>query len=239
MADQWMRASIALAFLLLAASLAVTPVSNNDVWLHLKTGSLILERLEVPRVEEYTFTREGAPIVDHEWLAQVLFALAHSAGGIPALILVKLLLTVAVIGLVYAAVARRVSEAGSALGAPEAPGAQREEVPREEPGVEPDRSGRLPPIAVAVTGLAAILVGTHLFVRPHLFTFVLAAAYLVLLPGAGGSEPQAWRRSWLLLAGLQVLWANLHGGFVIGILLAAIFAVGQALDRRKITGAMT
>ena len=209
-----LRASSLLALAsvaLLAAPLAITSISSNDIWLHLETGALILERGEVPRAEEYTFTRAGSPIVDHEWLAQVIFALAEQAGGLGALILLKFLLTAATLVLVGLAAVR------------EMPG-----------GLLPEGSrGAL--AALALVG-AALLLATHLFLRPHLFTLLLAAGWPLLLRRSGGRGAGRLRTIALLVA-LQILWANLHGGFVVGILLAAVHAAGEAWKERKLTSA--
>ena len=58
--------------LLLALAASLTPIRNYDFWWHLKTGSLILSREAVPRVDPFSFTAVEAPWVDHEWLSQVL-----------------------------------------------------------------------------------------------------------------------------------------------------------------------
>ena len=61
----------ALAFLLLALNL--TPITNNDLFLHLKTGEMILKTGSVPRVDDYSALARGRPFIAHEWLAGVLF----------------------------------------------------------------------------------------------------------------------------------------------------------------------
>jgi len=204
------RAGLVLSLLLLVAALSWTPISNNDIWLHLKSGSLILSRGAVPRVEEYTFTREGTPLVDHEWLSQVIFFVSYAAMGLAGLGLLKGLLLAATLGVVFI-------ESGRAA-AGEGP---------------PGDAGRLAVAAIASAG-AALLVASHLFIRPHLFTFLLSALFAAILPRLGSASPRAWWRWASALAGLQILWVNLHGGFVVGILLAAVHAVATAIRRRKI-----
>jgi hypothetical protein len=227
MADRPLRAATLVAFLLLAASLAVTPISNNDIWLHLKSGDLILERLAVPRVEEYTFTRAGSPLVDHEWLAQALFALVMRVTGLTGLIYLKLGLTAAALGSIYVSVRRRAVAriGGSAGGGTDAVA---------ENAALADWSRVA---ATATTAVAALLLASHLFLRPHLFTFLLAAAYVSILSLAGAPEAGLRRRNLVLLVLLQILWVNLHGAFVVGILLAAIFAAAHALEKRRLTRA--
>ena len=98
-----LKAALAGAFLLLVAALSFTPISNNDVWLHLRTGELILERGAIPRAEEYTYTRPGEAIVDHEWLSQVAFAWTHAIAGLHGLTLLKALLLLATLAIVFRA----------------------------------------------------------------------------------------------------------------------------------------
>jgi tetratricopeptide (TPR) repeat protein len=210
MGQSTLRAGIAVSLLALIAVLAWTPISNNDIWLHLKTGSLILERGAVPRAEEYTYTRAGTPLVDHEWLSQVIFTLCYGALGLAGLSLLKTLIVAATLAVVFVEAAR--AERGS-----------------ESPG----EAARLAAATIAATW-AALLIASHLFIRPHLFTFLLAALFAAILPRLEGTAPSARRRWIAALLVLQVLWVNLHGGFVVGILLAALHAVALAIERRKI-----
>ena len=64
--------------------------------------------------------------------------------------------------------------------------------------------------------LAIISMTSHLFVRPHLFTFMMLAAVSLLLVRIRQDN----RLSVALFAALELLWANLHGGFILGIALA-------------------
>ncbi len=100
-------AAIALAGLAAyAATAAVTPLANNDIWIHLTTGGLILDEGSVPKVDRYSFTAEGNRYVAHEWLAAVLYALAERAGGVTGVILsAKLVPALATLGFFVAALA--------------------------------------------------------------------------------------------------------------------------------------
>jgi hypothetical protein len=80
---------------------------------------------------------------------------------------------------------------------------------------------------------AAALIGTigafglaigHLHVRPHIFGLLLLVIWLGALVEARRQE----RAPPLAYALLMLLWANLHGGFILGLGLAALFA-GEAL----------
>jgi hypothetical protein len=69
---------IACVFLLGAAFVGTT---DPDYFWHLKTGELIVTDLSVPTTDPFSFTKEGAHWVAHEWLGEAIIYLAVSAGG--------------------------------------------------------------------------------------------------------------------------------------------------------------
>ena len=94
----WGGAALASAALVAyAATAALVPLDNNDIWIHLTTGGLILDEGAVPRTDRYSFTAAGNRYVAHEWLAAVLYATAERAAGIPGVVVAaKLLPTLAI-----------------------------------------------------------------------------------------------------------------------------------------------
>src|ERR1700746_3522352 len=83
----------------------------------------------------------------------------------------------------------------------------------------------LPVHAMIATALAVILVIPHVLARPHIFTLPILVAWVAALVQAR-SEDQA-PAPWLAL--LMALWANLHGGFLLGLGLAALLAAEAML----------
>lgn len=98
--------------LVLGALLALTfllgcfPMGDFDVWWHVRTGQLILERGAVPRVDWFTYTNSGRPWIDLYWLFQIVMALLYRVGGASALVLLKAASGVAIVGLTLAARAK-------------------------------------------------------------------------------------------------------------------------------------
>jgi len=68
----------------------------------------------------------------------------------------------------------------------------------------------------------------HLFARPHVVSWWLAVLWFQLLDRAETTaDPSKARLFWLPL--IMVLWANLHGGFVLGFALCGIYLLAASL----------
>lgn len=78
-----------LALGLLIAALTIYRMSNNDIWIHLKTGENIVRTWQVPDKDPYSFTASDHDYVAHEWLSGVLFYLVYAAAGVNGLIFFK------------------------------------------------------------------------------------------------------------------------------------------------------
>ncbi|MGQ9523580.1 MAG: hypothetical protein ACUVTZ_01945 [Armatimonadota bacterium] len=87
-------------------------------------------------------------------------------------------------------------------------------------------SGR-PWLAALLTCFAAL--GGNYFwdIRPQMFTYLLIAVFLFLIDDfrRSGTNTSLWA-----MAILTGLWANLHGGFIIGPVLIAAYMIGDLLD---------
>jgi hypothetical protein len=66
-------------------------------------------------------------------------------------------------------------------------------------------------------------------IRAQAFTYCFFALTLYLLERA--RQTGSWAGLWVLVP-LQILWCNLHGGFLSGLGLMALYALGEALSRR-------
>ena len=97
--------AVLFALLALAFLLGCFPMGDFDVWWHLRSGQLILERGEVPRTDWFSYTNADRQWIDLYWLFQVGLALLYRVGGVPALVLLKAACGTAVVAL--SLVARR------------------------------------------------------------------------------------------------------------------------------------
>lgn len=84
-----------------------------------------------------------------------------------------------------------------------------------------------PYVAALATIIGVWTVMPNIGVRPRVFTLLLASIYLALL---GRFTRETTVRGIWLLVPLMLLWANLHGGFLIGLVLIVLTMIGMVLD---------
>ncbi len=73
-------AAIAL-FLFTLAAFSSQVLGDGDTWSHVATGEWIIAHGTAPRADPFSHSMPGAPWTAHEWLSEVLLALALRVGG--------------------------------------------------------------------------------------------------------------------------------------------------------------
>ncbi|UCD11138.1 MAG: hypothetical protein JSU88_10835 [Nitrospinaceae bacterium] len=71
--------------------------ADVDLWGHIKFGSDLLTSKSLPLVDTYSYTAGDYPWINHNWLAEPLFALIYSWAGSSGLLIFKLLVGLAII----------------------------------------------------------------------------------------------------------------------------------------------
>ena len=183
------------AALAVPAAVAALPLAHDDLFGHLLTGRWIVEHGRVPAADPFSFTRQGAPWVSHEWGFSLVAFGAWRAGGLWALVGLSVALAATLFASVAAAARRRVP-AGAAPAAT--------------------------PLLLAVLTAAAWAVSPQIFLRAALAGAVCFALLAAGLPGFR-ERPSLARGA--ALAALVLLWANLHSGVVFGLALLALSAL--------------
>jgi hypothetical protein len=77
-------------------------------------------------------------------------------------------------------------------------------------------------ITFGCVSLALAFSPSHMIARPHLFTWLFMLITLSIL--IAGEKRLYW------LPVVMMIWANLHGGFILGLVLQTIFILGSGLD---------
>ncbi|MEN6408163.1 MAG: hypothetical protein ABFD44_00460, partial [Anaerolineaceae bacterium] len=65
---------------------------DGDLGRHITVGNYILDQRSIPTRDVFSFTMPGQPLVPHEWLADVIFALANRWMGLDGVVLLCALL---------------------------------------------------------------------------------------------------------------------------------------------------
>ena len=162
-------------------------LNDGDTYWHIAVGQRILDHGALPRVDIYSFTRDGEPWISTSWLAQILFAKASDWAGWSGLVVLAALASAVTFALLAFYLGSRIGEK----------------------------------CALFASTAALALTAPHLLARPHVLALSVMLAWVHGLLQASDAR-KAPSFLWLPL---MALWANLHGGFVLGLALIAPIAL--------------
>ncbi|MDH3732419.1 MAG: hypothetical protein OEU54_02755 [Gemmatimonadota bacterium] len=100
-AARWWRGSIIFLTLGVCFFIVARAATDPDLLGHIRFGQEILEEGEIPRVDQYSFTSGGQDWINHEWMAEVSFALIYNAFGNFGLHMLRLLVAMTIIVALY------------------------------------------------------------------------------------------------------------------------------------------
>lgn len=171
-------------------------LGDPDTYWHVAAGRWILEHGAVPFQDPFSHSMHGAPWTAHEWLAEIILALAHQTGGWAGVVAVAALAFAGTLAFLTRFLLKY-----------------------------------LEPVHVLMfVAFAAMMAAPHLHARPHVLAMPLMVIWTAHLARASdqGTAPSLW------LLPAMTLWANLHGGFTLGLALALAFALEGLLSARRI-----
>jgi hypothetical protein len=73
----------------------------GDLGRHLKLGEVVIHCLCIPQTNLFSYTNPNFPIVNHEWLGEVIFYLVSIVFGLSGLLIFKMLLVTATASILY------------------------------------------------------------------------------------------------------------------------------------------
>jgi hypothetical protein len=160
---------------------------DPDLWGHLRFGRDALAGGRLPITDPYSFTQD-VPWINHEWLSEVVQAIAYRGAGVLGIVVLK----VVVLGAAFVLLTRHT--------------------------VAISDEHRWWLLAAGIVGVAP----GALTMRPQLWTFLFV--------------PLLWhalnRRRWLAaIPVIFAVWANLHGGWIVGAGVGGLWLVGRAIDQ--------
>lgn len=196
-----MRRAVLASLFLVVFVLSLRPIESYDFWFHLATGRLISQTHALPRADPFSPNSSGEWL-PHAWLSELLLWQLCRPGAGDRALRALLLLKAVIVATAFTIVA------GVSLR---------------------QRAGWL--VVLAATLLAFWASLPMLDARPHALTILLFAGLIGLVERF---DPQTDRcRTTLFLVAvpaLMALWANLHGGFIMGLGLLAGFACGSGVE---------
>ncbi|MFZ6027519.1 MAG: hypothetical protein ACOYYS_07360 [Chloroflexota bacterium] len=187
----WLALPLAISFI----AMNFTPLKEGDLWWHLKVGEIVLERRQVPQLDEFTFTAFHQPyLFNHSWFSDVVLYFSEQAGGLPLLVLWQSLIATTIAGLIL--------HESLVRGAP-------------------------PALAAVLTLASWVGIFPYSSIRPQAFSFLSFTLFFVL---CSDHTQRKVNRLWLL-PGVMLLWVNLHGAWIMGPILWAVYLCGSVLQR--------
>jgi hypothetical protein len=176
--------------------------TDGDLGRHLRVGREILAH-GLFYTDRFSWTMQGQPFVPYEWGSEVLFALARRAAGLPGVVV----MTAIVIAASYLCLMLLLQRLG------------------------------VDPLLAFVTSVAAAILGApHWLARPHVWSLASVVGVVALLESSVVSHrpssdrgPTTDSRRLLLTLLLFAAWANMHGGFLFGLVLIGFYIVGDGI----------
>jgi len=211
---------VVLLVLLVFTTLSVRLLGDAGIGWHIRTGQLILATHAIPRVDPFSSMTSsiatGAPWFAWEWLYDVLAGSLESAAGLNGVVLFTALVIAAVFSWTFRLLLRR---------------------------------GTNVFVALVLVLLAASASMIHFLARPHVVSWLFTVVWFWILESSeksyrglpsDSSATSAPRdqRSWLLwlLPLTMLVWANVHGGFLVGFVLLAIYWLSAAWRWLRLKG---
>lgn len=197
--------------LVVAFLLASVAVRNSDFWMHLATGKKIVNgeyKFFGAGNDPFTYGTESLRWVNHSWLYDVLLYALWSIQGGTVIVVIKALVAALLAGLMFLMCRPAKNE-------------------RIAPGTKANPAGWLAAIFITIAFIAAAQ--RMQLLQPTMLSFLfLALTVLILLKQSSSS--QVWRLP-VMLAALFVVWVNCDGWFILGPMAAALYLVGEVLQR--------
>src|SRR5271155_5652700 len=186
----------------LAGPLSNRPLADADIGWHIRTGEQILATHALPRTDPFSSTMQGQPWFAWEWLYDLLLGILHQAGGLNGVVWRCGLLVAATFAILLLS---QLLQRGTGL-----------------------------LLAIVLMLLAEAAAAIHLYARPHIVSWLFSLLWFVALERWELSDQRNAPRwlPWLpwFFPASMLLWVNLHGGWLFGIALLAIYIAAAFVE---------
>lgn len=199
------------AFAAFYTYLSYIPLFYTDIWGHVSYGKWMLEHRTLPTEDPFLPLSKGMRVVDSSWLSQLLLGWGDSWNGPETLVLMFAVASWCTYLILFRAFYLL--------------------------------SGRISLAACGTLLSFLINFGRHGIIRPEIFGGVCMATLIWMAvrgepwrsraAAFSGREDDDAKQPWLLWIGVPILfvgWVNLHGSFLLGIVVLGCHAVGRAIE---------
>jgi hypothetical protein len=203
---------LALFCLLVFTNLSSRLLGDAGIGWHIRTGQLILSTRSIPHFDPFSSSMNGHPWFAWEWLFDLIVGALTRLTGLNGVVVFAAFIIALTFWLALRWLVRHETNVLLAL------------------------------ILVLLATCASML---HFLARPHVVTWLFTFIWFSVLDssegtcvagyGRSGAGDKSWRTLWLLPL-TMLFWVNLHGGFLIGFVLLAIFwvsAIWRCLRARQ------
>lgn len=185
---------VALLGSLCFTGLATKMLGDAGIGWHIRTGQQILSTHRIPRVDPYSSIMSGKRWIAWEWLYDAIVGALDSAGSLNGVVWFNAFVIAATFAITFQSMITRGTKFFAAL-------------------------------VLILLALSASMI--HLLARPHVVTWLFVVIWFNVLDRSeqesmAGKIAARSRQLWLLPA-IMVIWVNLHGGFLFGLVLCATF----------------
>jgi hypothetical protein len=196
---------IFLLWSLLAGTLSNRPLADPDIGWHIRTGEQILAIHALPHTDPYSSTMHGQPWFAWEWLYDLVLGILYRACGLNGVVWLCAVLVATTFTILLTQLLKR-------------------------------GTGLLLAIGLILLAEAAAMI--HLFARPHIVSWLFVLLWFVALERwergdegaqAGSKESPPRLLPWFFPAA-TLLWVNLHGEWLFGFALLAIYTLASAVE---------
>ncbi len=206
---------VLLIFFVTVLFCSATPIIDADLFWHLATGRWIWEHRALPSFDPFSYTtslkayeefHRAKVILTQYWLANIIQYVAYQAGGYYGIIALRLILVFLTLLILFS-------------------------------GLKKKGLGTLSSLVILIP-LAYLLVDAR-GDRPNQMTFLFLALFLYLFENLRNEAKEVklfplfklfnLNLSLFFLPVVMVLWANIHGGFILGAIISVIYISAELL----------
>lgn len=176
----------------------ISPTMDNDMPWHLKTGEYILNNMELPLSDPFSYAEVnissfGSFILTQYWLAQIVFWFVYKIFGVIGISLLPALVFSLIAFLLFSMI----------------------------------RSKNIILAVFVISCYLLVFLKGFDTLRPQIFTFLFATLTLYSI-----HKFKETNRFWyiIFLPILFIVWANMHGGYIFGIVILAIYVISDFIS---------